>query len=176
MATDSHAPTPRGLLCNAGAGAAAGIFISFSPFTVSLCCRLSLNLWDFKLKDFASDLYLFVALVWMIEKRGVRGRGLILVSRLAREVIEMFSGILLQEFLLLRLFALWMLSRRDFRFMDCQTSVKVCPFFLFFDMQQLGYTLFCFYLPLSMHIAILSCIILLAIVGWLEGLYQIEMN
>lgn len=25
MATDSHAPTPRGLLCNAGAGAAAGV-------------------------------------------------------------------------------------------------------------------------------------------------------
>lgn len=30
MATDSHAPNPRGLLCSAGAGAAAGNCIFFS--------------------------------------------------------------------------------------------------------------------------------------------------
>lgn len=27
MAADTHGPSPRGLLCNAGAGAAAGMFV-----------------------------------------------------------------------------------------------------------------------------------------------------
>lgn len=38
------------------------------------------------------------------------------------------SGNLMQEFWLLRLCALWMLSRLDFRSMDCQRLVKVWPF------------------------------------------------
>lgn len=42
MVADSHVPTPRGLLCNAGAGAAAGNFISFDSF----CFRLR---WESKL-------------------------------------------------------------------------------------------------------------------------------
>lgn len=42
MAADTHGPTPKGLLCNAGAGAAAGKFFFFKK-KKKLFCYLLFN-------------------------------------------------------------------------------------------------------------------------------------